>query len=494
MKLLGKLSLPNWVLLFVVIGFLSRIPSFFEPFYYGDEMIYLTLGVAIRKGLTLYQHVHDNKPPFLYYTAALAGNVYWFRVILAIWMSATTIFFWKFTNWVFAKEKFASKLATGIFVLLTSIPLFEGQIANAELFLLAPVIIAMSLATSKKITLLSSMTIGFMIAIATLFKVPAIFEIIAISFFLFVQVFRKNISFGRLVMLGFAMAIGLIIPIAITFVWYWSRGALSIYIQAAFLENLGYVSSWRASSAPAVPFLVKNLPLITRGIMMLVGLLVLLLARNKLSLQFLLVAAWMITGLFAITLSERPYPHYVIQAVPAIAILITMLFTRKNIEQSLSIIPLFFLGVALVYYQFWYYPTLSYYSRFFKFATGQTNKQEYFQAFDSKTNRNYKVAHFILTSTNSDDRVFVWGDSATIYALSRRLPPFKYVAGYHISDYSSIDQTIMALSENKPELIILQPEDTIPLDLLLFIRANYIPIEAIDDVRIWKLLQSKTQV
>jgi MFS superfamily sulfate permease-like transporter len=74
-------NLPNWLLGILALIFILRIPSFFEPYYYGDEMVYLTLGQGVRQGLTLYKDIHDNKPPLLYLTAAVAGNLFWFKVI-----------------------------------------------------------------------------------------------------------------------------------------------------------------------------------------------------------------------------------------------------------------------------------------------------------------------------------------------------------------------------------------------------------------------------
>jgi len=96
--------LPIWLLVLLAISFILRIPSFFEPFSYGDEMIYLTLGNAIKNGLTLYQDIHDNKPPLLYFTAAVAGNVFWFRTILAFWMMLATTLFWHLAKTLFPKN------------------------------------------------------------------------------------------------------------------------------------------------------------------------------------------------------------------------------------------------------------------------------------------------------------------------------------------------------------------------------------------------------
>src|SRR5258708_34306035 len=136
------LGIPNWLVGLLALIFIFRIPSFFGPYFYGDEMIYLTLGNAVRHGLTLYKQIHDNKPPLLYLTAAVAGNLFWFKAILAFWMIGTIIAFWHLTKDLFKENSLAQKVSIIIFAVLTTIPLFEGNIVNAELFLIGPIILA----------------------------------------------------------------------------------------------------------------------------------------------------------------------------------------------------------------------------------------------------------------------------------------------------------------------------------------------------------------
>src|SRR3990170_7823229 len=149
-----KLHTPGWLFVLLLIVLLLRIPSFFEPYSYGDEMIYLTLGEAIRQGIPLYSGIHDNKPPLLYIVAAIAGSLFWFKAILALWHIITVFLFWKLTKALFPSKEKLGKIATVIFALFTTIPLLEGNIANAELFLIGPIIGAFLLlwAFDKKIT------------------------------------------------------------------------------------------------------------------------------------------------------------------------------------------------------------------------------------------------------------------------------------------------------------------------------------------------------
>src|SRR3990170_5025838 len=172
-----KFHTPTWLFFVLSIVFILRIPSFFEPYSYGDEMIYLTLGEAIRRGIPLYSGIHDNKPPLLYIMAAVAGRLFWFKAILAIWHLITVFIFFKLSEIIFPKRKSAQKIATIVFALLTTIPLLEGNIVNAELFMIGPTIMAFYILLSKKLSFRKIFAAGVLFSFSSLFKVPAVFDV-----------------------------------------------------------------------------------------------------------------------------------------------------------------------------------------------------------------------------------------------------------------------------------------------------------------------------
>jgi hypothetical protein len=122
-KIIAKIDTPLWLEILFAVLLILRIPSFFEPYYYGDEMIYLTLGEGVRQGVPLYLGLHDNKPPLLYLTAAAAGNLFFFKVILAFWSLITVYGFWKLVSSIFPEKKNLHKISTIIFGLFTTLPL-----------------------------------------------------------------------------------------------------------------------------------------------------------------------------------------------------------------------------------------------------------------------------------------------------------------------------------------------------------------------------------
>lgn len=492
-KIKSRLELPKWLIILLCIVILLRIPSFFLPYSYGDELIYLGLGEAIRKGITLYSEIHDNKPPLLYITAAIAGNLFWFKAILAFWSLGTIYIFWELSKLLLPKNKRGQIIATVIFAILDTIPLLEGHIANAENFMIGPIMLGFYLLLITKPSNKNLFFAGLLFSIAALYKIPAAFDIPAIIFYWIVTQKRLNKkSIIKITKRTLLLILGFVIPIALTFVWYYLRGAFKEYLIAAFLQNFGYLSSWRPDDVQK-PFLEKNGPLLIRaGIVAIAGI-VLYLKRKNYSKEFLFTTFWLFLTLFAVALSERPYPHYLLQSVAPISILFTILFTSNRIEQVYSIIPLFFVFLVPYYFHFWHYETISYYQRFIKLATQKITTEQYLNTFGGRVVANYNISEGVVKYTRPNEKVFVWGDGVAIYALSRRLPPIKYIADYHIKDFSSDDEVVEKLSNDLPSLIVVLPDVDLFPGLSYLIRANYGQIDTVEGAQIWKLLSPQVR-
>lgn len=491
-KLNNILHTPNWLFVLLIGILILRIPSFFEPYSYGDEMIYLSLGEAVRQGIPLYKEIHDNKPPLLYYTAALAGSLFWFKAILTIWHAATVYIFWLLATALFKNNEKLVKVATVLFALLTTLPLLEGNIVNSEMFMIGPTMLAFWLLLTKRNTNKNLLVAGGMFSVAILFKMPALFDIPAIVAY---WLMTTKLSKSNLVVIGkktLLVAVGVFVPIALTIIWYTFRGAFEEYLVAAFLQNVGYLSSFRPGDI-VEPFLVRNGPLLLRAAVVLFGIMVLYLKRKNFSRSFLFIVAWLLFTLFAVTLSERPYPHYLLQSVAPLTMLLGILFTHTKKEQVFALIPLTLFFFVPFYYRFWHYPTIPYYLKFVSFATKQISLSEYRSTFGGETNRNYAIANYLATATEPKEKVFVWGNSSQIYALSRRLPPIRYVADYHIKDFSSQAEVVRVLEENPPSYIVILPNSDKFPEILPLLTKEYLEVQVVDGATIWKRVQKETK-
>ena len=452
-------------------------------------MIYLTLGEAIRQGVPLYKEIHDNKPPFLYILASLAGSLFWFKAILAIWHLISVFLFWKLSSALFPKNIKLQRIATATFALLTTLPMLEGNIVNAELFMIGPIIAGFLLILNNKANSSKIFLAGILFSSSVLFKIPAIFDSLTVPFFWLVV--SKNIKDIRQILRKtFFLLTGLFTPLALTLIWYYLSGAAKEYVVAAFLQNVGYLATWRPGDVTK-PFFIKNAPLLFRAGILALGFGILYWKKNKLSREFMFSTGWLLLTLFATTLSERPYPHYLIQVVPPFSLTFAMLVSLKTFEQVLTIIPLTLTFLVPVYFKYWHYPSIPYYVRFINFATGRTEKSVYLSSFGGNVTRNYKIADFLAFSTKRGDSVFIWGDGVPIYALSRRLPPIKYVADYHISDFSSKGEVIKNLNKKPPKIVVILPGSEQFIELNSLLKKNYILVETIERAEIWSLLSPR---
>ena len=488
----------HWLIVVLLVTALLKIPSLFEPYWYGDEGIYLTLGMAVRHGLTLYRDIHDNKPPLLYLVAAVANTQFWFKFILMVWHLFSTAAFFYLSSKLFPGKPKAALLATVLFVVMTL--LLEGNIANGEIFMILPVILGVLAAflagkiqpTIKKNYLF--FLSGAMFALGFLFKVPAVFDFIAIFVFVAVlsaktlQEIIKKIFNIRTVIL----AIGFVLPIIISMVFYWSQGAIKPYVNSALLQNVGYLGSWSTGNHSSLSAITKS-GLSWRTLAVAILTLGLWVAKNRFRLprESVLIMIWFIFALYGALLSERPYPHYLIQpAVPAALLIANLIFEKKK-ELRLGFLVLGLVGVISYYkIKFWQYPVLSYYQNFSSWLIQRQTTQNYFSFFGKQVNRTYEVAKYLQLNTDKSDYIFVWGDEPYIYALADRLPPGRFTVAYHVVDFNGYEETIEAIKSRKPKIIVVMEDEIRPFpQLFAILTGDYMRTEKIDGAIIYRRIK-----
>lgn len=471
-----------------VFNLLLRLPSLFEPYSYADEGIYLVLGQALRKGLVWYREIHDNKPPMLYLLAAIAGSVFWLRMVLLISNFLNICLIYRLAKKFF--EERISLLVMLIFAIFSTIRLFEGQMANAEIFMILPTSAAVLLMAryairdtrygkERKVSTVSLLA-GGLFSMATLFKVPAAFDLAGICFFLIFLSGKEILqSIKQVVLIG----LGFVIPILATVVYYWSKGALLQYLRAAFLQNIGYLSSWGTGSHQAN---ITQSGLLQRGIILLAILLCLFLLRKRAGKEFLLVMTWFFFSLFGALLSERPYPHYLMQVVPAVSLIIGFLFSKSNLQKLGALGGVGILIFSFVHFRFWHYETIPYCQTFYQYLLGRKTKQEWWGYFGDQIERVYQTGEVVKKETDPEERIFVWGTEPGIYYLSERLPVGRYTVSYHIKDFKAYEETREALEIYQPRLIVkLANEQDFP-ELNTLLEKEYTLQKTLQNIEIYK--------
>jgi hypothetical protein len=483
----------RWLLVIIGVIILLRIPSIFEPYWYGDEGVYLTIGQALSRGEVLYRDIHDNKPPLLYILAMISGSQPTTRVVLVVWTIIGVAVFWKFSKSLYGER--TGLWLTGAFGVLTSIPFLEGNIANAENFFLVLTTAGMYLVyrltkNPNNESRVLPFAAGMLFAAGSLFKVPAAFDGLAAGILVgWLVVARKK---QRWVMIRNALylLLGFITAWMGVAILEWAQGAESYFLKEALLQNIGYLSTWTQSGNPVLgaisPFKFGG-RLIWAGVISLT----LIVLKKWVSWATYLGGVWLVWAIFGATLSGRPYAHYFLQIVPSLLILVgTLTIKRKPIEVAVVGAGLVMVAAVFGLWQPWFYRTVPYYANFIGWVSGKIPEREYFGYFDPAIGGLYDLASYVSQVTSPKEKIFIWGDVPQVYALARRLPVGRYTNAYHVEDFDPTrKETTKALATNPPRIIIWMQNEQRPYpELAEMLAHHYIKLKVIGGGTIYEKL------
>jgi len=540
------LDVHAFKLLLVLIVVFVRLPTIAEPYWYGDEAIYLTVGNSLRAGERMYVDIIDHKTPLIYYIAELGNTQFGYRMIGTGAVAISTVAFYLLMKDLFFHQKLRL-FAVAIFILATNLPGFEGNIPNGETFVMTFTLLALlafrktsifqsfinpsfRLPKRKVIEVKSQNTIllfatGALMGLGTLTKVPAVFDfalVFIVAWFVFVEsvtqakqnslMISASLAHTKDVILSLIVQMGVIfsgwaVIILISIVYYFLRGSLQEYIDYGLLYNFRYADSWVGAHSSAIYVFFFTLP--GKVLLLAVWILALSVCKKSLSKAFLLGGAWMGLSLVAATLSNRPYPHYFLQVFPGLAVVIVALaaavmsvisqFRRKrslSVPISNAARPILEAAGAFIIIATCIttvhllhvtpYPTIKYYELFLKLATKQVTRDEYLGQFNMPLlHDNYRVS--MLLQRSPDSEIFIWGDNPVLYALSGKNPVGRFTVAFHIDDFNAYDETITAIETKRPTYVIVMNNQTPLPGLEEYLLSGYIPSLDYQTMTVWKL-------
>jgi len=472
MRKLLALIQRHEVYVFILIGIvLLRIPNLFEPYWYGDEAIYLTVGVGLRHGLLLYRDIIDHKTPIIY-LLAMMPSVFWFKFLFLGWMMGTFTAFYVVAKKLI-EHPWARAIALTLFAVFTTLPWFEGHIANGELFLMGFMLTGLAIFvrsplyeafTHKHKTFetcyVHMFFTGVFFALGILTKVPAVFDAIAVApvfgFLLLSSMKRK--AFLHLFLHGLVFLVGLFTPIALSIAFFALNNATQYYAEFGWLYNFRYSSAFRVPiDHPLAQFVFsmngKALIVVVTGILT-------LLLQKVLRPQFRFIFLWSMCALFATLISSRPYPHYFIQMLPPAALLVGLFFSTWHIAEKILTVGVFTAWItSMILLQTGLYGVSEYYTNFFNMVTKKVSMQQYRKKFNTLMDDTYAVASYVKRTTSSNDRMFIWGTNPMLYALAQRVPAGRFTVSFHIKDFDAYDETIASIQRTKPPIIVVMKDE-----------------------------------
>lgn len=478
----------------IAVFILLRIPSLIEPLWYGDEAIYQVVGDALNSGRVLYLEIWDNKPPLLYYIYALANSdMYIIKLLSLIFGALSIIPFFLLAKKLF-KDKYAY-LSTSLYAILFSIPLLEGNIANAENFMLLPVITSAMLIYKKVLnnnTTPRSLQItyfiaGLLLGISFMLKIVAVFDLFAFLLFIFIYIFySKNHPAGfkiktkKIIDTFFMICTGFILPLLFFTIYFYLNGSFTSFIQSAFFENIGYVEYANTLIIPQGLLILKVIILL---------ILVILIFRNAKSMSspVLFIFIWFTFSLWNALFSGRAWTHYLLTVLPSFSLLFSFLFYKQKTIKTVTIIAI----AVLIYFSHTHFRldtrsfsnSMRYYINFLQYTSGNLSVNDYRSFFDQDVLRDYAIAKYLNSKSTPADNIFIWGNNPQIYHLSDKLPPGRYTVAYHvIQNPGATGETKKTLQKSDPKyIVILEDEPGYPFSL-----NNYIYVYNIKGARIYE--------
>ena len=509
------------LMLLLLLLLVLRLPNFSEPYWYGDEGIYLTIGQALNKGYRLYSEIVDHKTPLIYVFAQTGSQLY-FRLLLVFWMVVATAGFYRLAYLLFPGKRLTVFLTSLIFVIFTTIPWFEGNIPNGELFVMGFVLVATILlgktAYFRDLLSENKEAIGFdrkealwllgagtALGLGILTKVPALFDagaILTAGYFTVTNRFSPRLTNKRFLAalkltglrLGLIIA-GIFLPILLSVVYFWAVGSGQDYLQFGLLYNLHYAGNWELDFNNTILNGLFTLP--GKFVVAASGVFAITFLRKYVKPRTQFIFAWFMLAMFASLLSNRPYPHYFLQVIPPLALMVGIPLTeltekKKKLSGLLQavIVPVVSLGLfisVLTLLKVGLYPVAAYYQNWLSLLSGRISAQEYRQLFNPVMTDNYEAAALIKSS--GADTIFIWGTNPMLYALSGATPTSRFTVSFHIQDLNAYEETLRDFIADSPKyaVVMRNENDKFP-EFFAYLYGNYQLFQEYDNFTLWRRL------
>jgi hypothetical protein len=337
------------------------------------------------------------------------------------------------------------------------LPALEGNIANAENFMLLPIIAsAFFIINQRKL-----FAAGLLLGIAFLFKIVAVFDLSAFLVFYFILNFgsvkKDPLAGGKIskIFAGFFLSIFLVV------LFFAVNGTFVDLVKATFTSNISYVNyNNKIGSLPILLFI--------KLILLAIFLLYVSTKRKGINRSSLFILIWFAFSLFNASFSQRPYTHYLLVLIPSLSLITGLILFDKKYQRTIaifSIIALF--AITKIFGTPNFNKSIKYYQNFISYVMGEKTMASYQGFFDRKTPFDYEIARFIKPKLTKNDTIFIWGNNAQLYQLVDVVAPTKYVVAYHISNYKDgLTSTQTALNSIKPKfIVIMQNSSLIPFAL-----------------------------
>ena len=470
--------------------FVLRYPSLFEPRWYGDEGIFSAIAQNIRHGRTLYSGAWDNKPPLIFFTYAAVQSLFGtgtlaLHLVATIVVLATQVVVMVIALRLYGRRR--ALVAGVVFAFGMGTPLLEADLAMTETFMILPTSLAVLAFVLAQQRPESRRTVpyavaGLLLGVAAGYKQVAVFDGAAIGMMIWLTHEHRMRALAPIA-IGFAVpqiAFALLFAAmgAFTAYWYAIVGSLGVYSSLSddnpFVKFVGFLPALLA-----VAWLVRRKRL-----------------GGAITMQFFPVL-WLAFAVAGATSSTFAFPHYLQQAVPALALVIAAnplsLETEDTGKIALAIGGI--LVAAVVFGQFGpafrerkqLHP-IEYYRTFASHQYGTMSDLDYDYYFDGKTIAVRDIVRYI-DADDAGSTAYAWSELPWLYAAGGLTNPTRYYTSFLGEVIPGAKTEILRDLDAHPPVYVVVSEDTYaPFDgLERFLDGRYALLHQQNDWRIYRL-------
>lgn len=416
--------------LFVTAAVIFRLPSLFIPYMDIDEVMWGLMANALVDGGTPYVTVMGEKPPLMYlsYAAifALFGkhNYFAIHVFGIVWMALTSFIIYHFVKKI-CNTKTALFAGLG-YIIFGSATGFRMLATTGELLMNLPLVLSCFLfflgyeKNKNKYYFLSAV---FAVA-AALFRQQSAIHMGAYLGFFLVMTLREQPIKSQLKPL-LAIFAGSVCVLAALYLYLHHTNSFRDFLFWNFSHNASYIKSGFLNHAVLRNFslrtghvLITTLPLWILAALRIKRLFADRRARDDRNLQIkfeILIVFYLLVSLVATIPGGRFFPHYFLQAFPALCILASL----EIFEQRVFLHRLTLAYVALIFLKMPFVPAEMAFKDPGDYAVS-----------------NKIIGDHIRAKSTPEDKIFIWGWSQGIYYYSQRDPAARFISSDFLSGRS----------------------------------------------------------
>jgi hypothetical protein len=482
-----------WVLLLYVI---LRVPSWFELHWYTDEGGYATTAWLSTHGEELYVTVWNNKPPLLFWVYDLALRLFGsselgIHLLSTVAGGIALAALWKLLRFRCQGRRLWLPLVGAAFLLGT--PIFNGDLALPENFLIAPeawamVLMVLTLSSPRRRgQWLLPASSGILFGLACLIQQTALAPATAAAVLLLVLRGRR----------GLGQAVSLVVGLAVTV----GAGVAPYLISAGFHNVFRFlvqsIGSYTTSSLPVDPA-----TLIPRAAALLLLLAGIISSRGYDPLRRVGLV-WLAVDLIEYVLPDRDYAHFLLPSVVPACLLLGLAvwpgwrWFRGHLRQLPLVAALVLstlLWVQLFASQIEYgslytaQREVEYLPLFINYATGRISADNYVSYYSTEAVGETLAVQWVDQHHLRGATAVVWSADSWAYILADLKPVLPATPIYVDSEWLGTAELFKRVTAARPELVILTPDAVSafgPIQPLL--DHDYRRVERSDHGSVWLL-------